>query len=176
MMRLPAGLLPPCLLLFMACNGPERRLYELSVAPEISGRALESAGTVELWGAWLEEGESPAVVGRLARVRSVATDLELSLGLVDIALVDLPGQPALHAARGGLLVEMGFLRAAELEYQCAVELDPARSRSWWCLGLVRHRLGLHHGAEQALTQAFELGMRDPELLQLQGELRLAVTR
>jgi len=176
MMRLPAGLLPPCLLLFAACNGPEKSLYDLSEAPEISNRLVGSAGPVELWGAWLEEGESPAVAGRLARVRSVARDLELSLGLVDRALVDLPGQPALHAARGGLLVEMGFLRAAELEYECAVGLDPARPRSWWCLGLVRHRLGLHHGAEQALTQAFELGMREPELLQLQGELRLADTR
>ena len=136
---------------------------------------IDHDGPVELWGGWLEAGESSAVCERVedARVLACARDLDGALELLELGLAELPGEPALHAARGGLMVEMGFLRSAEIDYERATGLDPNCARSWWCLGLVRHRLGLHLRADEALRHAFELGLRDPELLILLSEVQLA---
>lgn len=79
--------------------------------------------------------------------------------------------PALLAARGTLLAEMGFLRAGEQDLEHALRLRPDTSCFWWALGEVRRKLRLLHGADEALARAYGLGERHPALLLALAEVK-----
>jgi tetratricopeptide (TPR) repeat protein len=131
-----------------AWNAPDERPAELVAPP--------SAETgIALCDPWLSELASPALAGPLAKAREIAGegDFEAALCLLDRAGRNLPPEPALHAARASLLCGLGFPRAAELEFERAVALEPGCPELWQGLGIVRLQLGLEHEAEEALTNA-----------------------
>jgi tetratricopeptide (TPR) repeat protein len=104
---------------------------------------------------WLSDLASPALAGPLedARDLSDCRDFEAALCLLDEAARRLPAEPALYAARASLLFDLGFPRAAELEYERAVALEPNCAPLWQGLAIVRQHLGLEHEAEKALSNA-----------------------
>jgi len=131
-----------------AWNAPDEPPAEL-VAP-----ASAEAG-IALCDPWLSQLASAALAGTLAEARELANhgDFESALCLLDRAERKLPPEPALHAARASLLCDLGFPRAAELEFERAVALEPGCPELWQGLGIVRLQLGLEHEAEEALSNA-----------------------
>lgn len=118
-------------------------------------RAAPEPATEEclLWGPWIAELASPGLSTPLeeARARADQGDFEGALELLEEE--GLSPEPALYAARASLLVDLGFPRAAELEYLRALNLDPACADLWRGLGVVRLQLGLERMAESALHNA-----------------------
>ncbi len=129
-------------------------------------------GPVELWGEWVARGATGDAWEALDRAHDYVCceDLEGAIEILDEALLESPAEPSLLRARGTILAELNFLRAAELELERASGSDPTCPFTWWALGYVRHALGLTNGAAQALRVALELGARDRELLLLLAEV------
>jgi tetratricopeptide (TPR) repeat protein len=124
-------------------------------------RLRDPGGAVELWGAWLEELATDRFRPRLAQARGLATagELEAVLELLDVAGEELPPEPAIQATRAGVLAEMGFPRAAELELERALAQAPDDGQLRRALAVVRDRLGLITKADEAQQQARALGKR-----------------
>lgn len=131
-----------------AWNAPDERPAEL-VAPAASETGIA------LCDPWLSELASPALAGPLAEAKELADqgDFEAALDLLDRAARTLSPEPALHAARASLLCDLGFPRAAELEFERALALEPDCPELWQGLGIIRLQLGLEHEAEEALSNA-----------------------
>jgi len=136
---------------------------------EVRAPAAETSEECLLWGPWVAELASPELCVRLDEARALADkrDFEGALKLLDQPGDGLAPEPALHAARASLLVDLGFPRAAELEYVRALNLHPECAHLWRGLGLVRLRLGLENMAESALDNARSIDEHD---------LGLALTR
>lgn len=129
--------------------------------PPAHATPRDPGGPVELWGAWIEDLATEGFRPWMAEARGLAAigDLEGVLELLDDAERDLPPEPAVRAARAGVLFEMGFPRAAELELELALELAPDDTRLWWELALVRSHLGLPVKADEARRRAGALAVR-----------------
>jgi tetratricopeptide (TPR) repeat protein len=154
-------------LLLGACAAPERAPVA-SLGPPVDSswdgeghRLRDPDGAVELWGAWIEELATDGFRPRLAQARGLAAagEFEAVLELLDDARAELPPEPAIQATRAGVLAEMGFPRAAELELERALAQAPDDGHLWWALAVVRNRLGLITKADEALQQARALAKR-----------------
>ena len=108
----------------------------------LAARALNRAGESEAGLAILEEG------------------LEREPCPVAGPLDPLP----MFSERARLLVELGFYRAAEREWQQALNLDPNAGERWFELGCCRLRLQRSVEAAEAFERAFQAGYREPKAL------------
>ena len=149
------------LLALGSCVGAPDVAVEPVGAPSMHRTPRDPSGPVELWGAWLEEAASAEFLPYLAQARGLAAvgRLEAVLDLLDDAALTVPPEPVFYAVRAGALLELGFPRAAERQLELALNLDPACAQVWWELALVRERLGLPSGADEALRNARELAAR-----------------
>ncbi|MCZ6598190.1 MAG: tetratricopeptide repeat protein [Planctomycetota bacterium] len=127
--------------------------------------AAPVGGAWGLWGDWVERGVAPGAAELLSEARAEARvgDLESATETLDEALLHFPSDPALLKARGVVFAEMGFTRAAELEFERAAWLDPSCAGVWWALGTMRLALGLSMSAVEAFEHARMLGGDDAEL-------------
>ncbi len=90
-------------------------------------------------------------------------DFPSAIEVLDGALEAYGEMPALYGARGSLLTAMGFLRAAERDFEQAAKLEPEDPQVWCALGRVRLALDLPARAAASLRRARELGADPPEL-------------
>jgi tetratricopeptide (TPR) repeat protein len=81
-------------------------------------------------------------------------DAEISQTLA--ALRQNPDSPELHNTLGSLLVEKGFPKDAEREFERAVNLDSDFYPAWYNLGLVRAARGDELGSKRALSRTVDL--------------------
>jgi tetratricopeptide (TPR) repeat protein len=72
------------------------------------------------------------------------------------ALRENPGSPELHNALGALLVEKGFPKDAEREFERAVNANGKYFPAWYNLGLVRASAGDEIGARRAFSRTVDL--------------------
>lgn len=72
------------------------------------------------------------------------------------ALQQDPKAPELHNNLGALLVEKGFPKDAEREFERAVNLDSHFYPAWYNLGLVRASRGDELGSKRALSRTVDL--------------------
>lgn len=72
------------------------------------------------------------------------------------ALRETPGNSVLHNELGALLVEKGFPKDAEREFERAIALDRRYHAAWYNLGLVRAARGDEFGARRALKRTVDL--------------------
>jgi tetratricopeptide (TPR) repeat protein len=86
-----------------------------------------------------------------------------------------PGSPQLHNELGALLVQKGFPKDAEREFERAINLDGDYYPAWYNLALVRAARGDERGARRALLATvhhkpghaaalFQLGLIEEKLL------------
>ncbi len=103
----------------------------------------------------LPEATATALAERRAR--------EEELQRLTNALLRNPDQLPLLEKRGELHASLGFLRAAERDFERATRLRPREPRLWRALGRVRIEVNLPTSGLQALRRAGDLGLDDQEL-------------
>ena len=108
-----------------------------------------------------------SVVGRPPSLNHAATaisagDIDGAFEELDSAIHQQPENPVYLSARGHLELQLGFLRAAEVDFEQAIEMDPENAQAWSSLGRTRLELGLYVRAVRALEQAIHLGLDDAE--------------
>jgi len=135
--------------------------------PPEARQGLGSAGEVAtgplLIGGWFAVDPEPAVRGYLGRAQALEGDRERAITILNEGLVAHPESVCLYEARGALYRALGFRRAAQRDFEQAVDLDPTRGRNWFALGLVRQELGLSSIALEAFGRANHLGVESVEL-------------
>lgn len=107
---------------------------------------------------WLEASEANRRAGRSEDAHDILCN----------AIERFPTHLPLIEARAELAQRMGFLRAAQQDYEIALALAPERAALWRCLGEVRLALAQPEAAAPALERAVLL-----EPLHVQGQLLLA---
>lgn len=139
---------------------PEQIVVTAEPAAPREPRALERA-----LAAW--DGLAEPRAGRPLELEQPAQALER--GDVDGALDALgtamslhPGRSLYAVARGQLELALGYLRAAEADFEHAIELDPENARTWSSLGRTRLGLCLYTRAARAFERAVDLGLDDVE--------------
>ncbi len=115
-----------------------------------------------LWEGWHpielpEDLRSPLLV-----VHGLADDGYVVAALDYLAALSAahPGRAALLEAQGVLRARLGFHRAAEHDFERALELDRTRPELWYALGRTRLALDLPAAAVETLRRALELGADD----------------
>lgn len=83
-----------------------------------------------------------------------AVDADITATLA--ALRNNPDSPELHNALGALLVEKGFPKDAEREFERAINSDSDFHPAWYNLGMVRAARGDELGARRAFGQTLDL--------------------
>lgn len=73
-----------------------------------------------------------------------------------VALQQNPDVPELHNTLGSLLVEKGFPKDAEREFERAVNLESDFYPAWYNIGLVRAARGDELGSKRALSRTVDL--------------------
>jgi tetratricopeptide (TPR) repeat protein len=107
---------------------------------------------------WIEAGEANRRAGRSEDAHDILCS----------ALERFPTHLPLIEARAELAQRMGFLRAAQQDYETALALAPERAALWRCLGEVRLALAQPEAATPALERAVLL-----EPTHVPGQLLLA---
>jgi tetratricopeptide (TPR) repeat protein len=122
----------------------------------------------ELWGecARIEQGRHPRPYAELAKaLRATGERAEAHAALC--AGLDLfPGDRQLLAARAYLASEMGFHRAAERDFEQALEIDERDAALWEGLGRARLALELPEAAKAALVRCLHAAPETPERVAL----------
>ncbi len=122
--------------------------------------AEAAARLPRLIGDWYELEEDSAAEPFLPRGQG---EWEKAIALLNAGLVLDPGSATLFEARGALYRALGYRRAAQRDFEQAVELDPERGRAWFGLGLVRQELGLSSIAVSAFERAASLHIDSADL-------------
>jgi tetratricopeptide (TPR) repeat protein len=84
-------------------------------------------------------------------------DRDSAKNTLDAGLERWPNDPDILELQADILCDMGFRRAAEMNYCKALEIDPSRADTWLSLARVRMELGLEAGARTACEKRIELG-------------------
>lgn len=111
--------------------------------------------------------ELASAAGRPAELESAtlalaAGDVDQALSVLGLAQEQHPASALYPLARGELQAALGFLRAAQADFEQAIELEPESPRAWSALGRTRLALGLYMRASRALERAIELGLDDAQ--------------
>ncbi len=122
--------------------------------------AEAAAHMPRLIGDWYELDEDPAAQPFLPHAPG---EWEKAIALLNAGLVENPTSATLFEARGALYRALGYRRAAQRDFEQAVELDPERGKAWFGLGLVRQELGLSSIAVSAFERAASLDVDSAEL-------------
>ena len=150
----------------LSCAGPRGGLpgggqVEISSAwegpPEVRplGRALAE------WEILAPTVERPDSLG-FAAVAIAEGDIDAAFEELEVAIQRQPRNPLFVAARGHLELQLGYLRAAEADFEAALEIDGGNANAWASLGRTRLELGLFVRAARALERAIHLGNDDAE--------------
>ena len=113
--------------------------------------ALAAFGCAELRKPTAAEYEAP-FYGKYLNTGS-ALDARINRTLA--ALRTDPSSPQLHNELGTLLVQKGFPKDAEREFERAINLDGSYHEAWYNLGLVRAARGDEGGARRAYMAAVD---------------------
>ncbi len=123
---------------------------------------------VELWNTIRVQERPPSV--RAERETAVALARvgrgEDAVALLDRALIQFPEEWTLLKARGRILADLGFRRAAEGDLAAAVGSAPGDFETWLLLGRIRLELDSPSRARAALERAVELEPSHREALVL----------
>lgn len=90
------------------------------------------------------------------RYLNTGSALDTQIANTLAALRNNPQSPELHNALGSLLVEKGFPRDAEVEFERAINADSDFFPAWYNLGLVRAARGDEFGARRAFNRTVDL--------------------
>ena len=91
-----------------------------------------------------------------AKYLNTGSALDAQIREALVALQQNPDSPELHNTLGSLLVEKGFPKDAEREFERAVNLESEFYPAWYNLGLVRAARGDDLGSRRALNRAVDL--------------------
>lgn len=100
--------------------------------------------------------ESPYQNPFYAKYLNTGSQLDAEISRTLLALQQNPDSPELHNTLGTLLVEKGFPKDAEREFERAVNLDSGFYPAWYNLGLVRAARGDELGSKRALGRTVDL--------------------
>lgn len=144
---------------------------ELETLCDWSDRGLnppdrEAVAAWEASGVREELGAEPGAFLATAHNLAGRGQTEEAIAILDAGLARFRNDADLLEFRGDLLAGGGFRRAAERDYQRAVEIEPQRSQVWRNLGKVRLALNLPASAHLALRQCDDLRPDDRETLLL----------
>jgi tetratricopeptide (TPR) repeat protein len=109
-----------------------------------------------------------------AKYLNTGSTLDAQISRTLAALQADPASPQLHNDLGALLVQKGFPKDAEVEFERAINLDRRYHQAWYNLGLVRAARGDEGGARRAYMATihhkpgqphalFQLGLIEEEL-------------
>jgi tetratricopeptide (TPR) repeat protein len=90
------------------------------------------------------------------RYLNTGSHLDTQIANTLAGLRNNPQSPELHNALGALLVEKGFPKDAEVEFERAVNADGDFFPAWYNLGLVRASRGDEFGARRAFNRTVDL--------------------
>jgi tetratricopeptide (TPR) repeat protein len=141
-----------------SCGGPGVRSSTLAEAEAASG-AAKWERAAELWFAVhrSEEVKTPRPYLETARALYKIEDIESACAMLDQGLRAFPYDPSLLMAKGEMLEECGFKRAAEAAYARLVEIEPDNVPALKSLARLRMSLGLERAALAPLERLVELG-------------------
>src|SRR5262249_45288799 len=125
-----------------------KRLLILAVA------ALSAAACANLRD--LRSDDQPYNNPFYAKYLNTGSTLDAQITQTLNALRQNPDAPELHNALGGLLVEKGFPKDAEREFERAVNLNRKYYPAWYNLGLIRSSQGDSLGARRAFSRTVSL--------------------
>jgi tetratricopeptide (TPR) repeat protein len=91
-----------------------------------------------------------------AKYLNTGSDLDREMQRVLADLRANPASPELHNDLGALLVQKGFSKDAEREFERAVHADKRYFPGWYNLGLVRASLGDNIGARRAFYETIDV--------------------
>ena len=126
---------------------------------EAATSAAKWERAAELWFAVhrSEEVKTPRPYLETARALYKTDDIESACAMLDQGLRAFPRDPSLLMAKGEMLEECGFKRAAEASYARLVEVDPDHVQALQALARLRMSLGLERAALVPLDRLVELG-------------------
>lgn len=152
------------LLLPVGCATQRAQRGEVVVSSAWDGPPEEQplGRTLARWQGLTSTTEPPPAGLELASHAIAQGDIDGAFEALELAHAARPEDPVLVAARAHLEVSLGFLRAAETDFEAAIELDPENPRLWSDLGRVRLDLRLFTRASRAIEQAIALGLDDAE--------------
>ena len=152
-----AGSLALATIALGACAGPPRD--EVWALAEDATAGGDWAVAAELWNEtiYTDGPDSPRPFRETARAMWKLDEPNSAIAILGQGLRYHPESKELHAARGALLAELGYRRAAEVDLERALELDPDQRTVWRQLGEVRLALDLPKKAIPALEEAVRLG-------------------
>ena len=135
---------------------------------EAATEAADWAAAADLWHECIlvEGPRSCRPYLETARALVGLGDLESATGVLGQGLSYHPENAGLLEARGVVLAEQGFLRAAEKDFEEATRADPRRGSAWLWLGDMRLRLDLPRRAIGPLEVAVDRGSEAPETFEL----------
>ena len=115
--------------------------------------------------AWVPAGYDPVTHEPLGPAEAFAQRraYEEAIAELDVALARNPDHAPSLERRGALHASLGFLRAAELDFERAARQRPREPRLWLALGRVRVELDLPSVGLEALRRARALGLDSQEL-------------
>lgn len=102
------------------------------------------------------DNENPYANPFYAKYLNTGSTLDADIAQTLHALQQDPKSPELHNNLGALLVEKGFPKDAEREFERAVNLDSHFYPAWYNLGLVRASRGDELGSKRALSRTVDL--------------------
>ncbi len=140
------------------CGGPGVSSTTQAEAEAATGSAHWERAA-ELWFAIhrAEEVKTPRPYLETARALYKTGDIESACSMLDQGLRAFPDDPSLLMARGEMLEECGFKRAAEASYARLVEVEPENVPGLRALARLRMTLGLERAALVPLDRLVELG-------------------
>ncbi|HYH07510.1 MAG TPA: tetratricopeptide repeat protein [Thermoanaerobaculia bacterium] len=100
--------------------------------------------------------ENPYVNPFYAKYLNTGSTLDTQIARTLDALRQDPESPELHNTLGALLVEKGFSKDAEREFERAVDTNRKYYPAWYNLGLVRASRGDEIGARRAFMRTVDL--------------------
>ncbi|HYC62545.1 MAG TPA: tetratricopeptide repeat protein [Thermoanaerobaculia bacterium] len=91
-----------------------------------------------------------------AKYLNTGSTLDANINRTLDALREHPNAPDLHNTLGALLVEKGFPKDAEREFERAIDADRKYYQAWYNLGLVRAAQGDALGARRAFSNTVDV--------------------
>lgn len=91
-----------------------------------------------------------------AKYLNTGSAVDANIARTLAALRDNPNAPDLHNTLGALLIEKGFPKDAEREFERAIDSDRKYFQAWYNLGLVRAAQGDDLGARRAFSNTIDV--------------------
>ena len=103
----------------------------------------------------IDRDQNPYESPFYAKYTNTGSDVDAAINATLDGLRANPDSPALHNELGSLLVQKGFPKDAEREFERAINADRTFYPAWYNLGLVRAAADDHMGARRAFRNTVE---------------------